>query len=296
MAKPNASNAPHSLSIALAQCDIAWEASKENLFKLRDYTLQAKAEGADMVVFPEAIVSGFSMDIDKIALPPNSEELSSIKELAQKEEIAIVSSFFVREPANKGGEECGFPGLKNINGEYFHNRVILFTPQGERFCQDKRHLFRPAGEARHISSARERQIFHYQGFNILLIACYDLRFPVWCRNRANEYDLLIDVANWPVPRRMVWQTLLQARAMENLAYVCGVNRVGTDAEGLKYSGDSALIDPRGNLLAEVAPSKEGLSIGTIEKEAMENLRKKFPVWQDADTFTFTPDAPYPASV
>ena len=141
------------------------------------------------------------------------------------------------------------------------------------------------GEAKQVSPAGERHIFSYRGWNILLIACYDMRFPVWCRNRANEYDLLIDVANWPEPRRLVWSTLLRARAMENLAYVCGVNRVGQDAEGLVYTGDSALIDPKGRELAALEERRIELKIATLERAPLEKLRKKFPVYLDADEFS-----------
>ena len=141
------------------------------------------------------------------------------------------------------------------------------------------------GEAKQVSPAGVRHIFSYRGWNILLIACYDMRFPVWCRNRANEYDLLIDVANWPEPRRLVWSTLLRARAMENLAYVCGVNRVGRDAEGLVYTGDSALIDPKGRELAALEERRVELKIATLERAPLDKLRKKFPVYLDADEFS-----------
>ena len=115
--------------------------------------------------------------------------------------------------------------------------------------------------------------------------CYDLRFPVWCRNVDKEYDLILVVANWPKPRRAVWQTLLRARAMENLCYVVGVNRIGSDPQGLIYTGDSALITPRGEIIAEAAAGAEELVCGSLSYEPLSELRRKFPVWADADRFT-----------
>lgn len=274
-------NNNETLTIAIAQCNIVWEEHSANLAKLSAMAQEAKGRGAELVIFPEAIITGFSMHIPSISVEMESPELHKVAQISSSLAIDILASFFVKEDGHDEGKPI------------YRNRVILFTQSGERFHQDKRHLFRPAGEAKCISPATERNIISYKGFNILMMACYDLRFPVWCRNRNNEYDILIDVANWPVPRKAVWSTLLRARAMENLAYVCGVNRVGVDAENLSYDGDSAIIDPKGNTLCSVESGKEGIAVATIEKAPMLKLRKKFPVWKDADAFELDPQAPYP---
>lgn len=257
-----------SLTLALAQQDIIWESPAENLQVMRNTVAEVATQGADIVVFPEVMTTGFSMNVETIAEPFDaSPSLQEVQAMARCYGVAIVFSMIVKEK------------------EKYHNRICFVTPEGVIFYQDKRHLFRMGGEAKAISPARERRIISYKGWNILLIACYDMRFPVWCRNRNNEYDLLIDVANWPEPRRLVWSTLLRARAMENLAYVCGVNRVGVDAEGLVYTGDSAIIDPRGKEVATATERIHEYKVATIEKAPMEKLRKKFPVYLDADEFT-----------
>ncbi|WP_455082051.1 nitrilase family protein [Porphyromonas endodontalis] len=260
--------AQETLTLALAQCDIVWENPTENLQVMRETFAQAAQGGAEIVVFPEVMTTGFSMHLEAIAEPFESlPSLQSIRAMVQQYGVAVVSSLLVKE------------------GDKYFNRIFFITPEGEEFFQDKRHLFRMGGEAKQVSPAGDRHVFSYRGWNILLIACYDMRFPVWCRNRANEYDLLIDVANWPEPRRLVWSTLLRARAMENLAYVCGVNRVGRDAEGLVYTGDSALIDPKGRELAALEERRIELKIATLERAPLDKLRKKFPVYLDADEFS-----------
>lgn len=273
------------LCIAIAQCDIAWESPEENFAKIKLYTQQAKAKGAELVVFPEAILTGFSMHLPNIAIANDSPYIEKLQQLAITENIAIALTLFIKEsnPTNSSAKP----------NEKYYNRIFFFTPEGEQYTQDKRHLFRPAGETKWITPANKRNIFSYRGFNILMVACYDLRFPVWCRNRNNEYDLLIDMANWPIARNEVWRTLVRARAMENLAYVCGVNRVGSDSDGLSYKGSSAIVDAKGRTMAEVDDETEGIALATIEKAPLDSLRNKFPVWMDADGFELDPEATYP---
>lgn len=281
------------LSIAIAQCGIVWEDPEVNFSKIEKLAKEAKEKGAEVVIFPESMLTGFSMNIPDIAVSPTSVYIQSLETLAKKLGLALVLSIFVREPYFADDKNEVQVQRKVFKNECFYNRVFFITPEGDTFYQDKRHLFRPAGETHYVSSAASRKLFVYRGFKILLVACYDLRFPVWCRNRANEYDLLIDVANWPQARNDVWRTLLRARAMENLVYVCGVNRVGQDSEGLVYLGDSAIVDPKGRTLAEIAKNEEGIALATIEKAPLESLRKKFPVWIDADDFTLDPAKSYP---
>jgi predicted amidohydrolase len=142
-------------------------------------------------------------------------------------------------------------------------------------------------EQNHFVAGNQRVIIPYRGWNLLLVICYDLRFPVWIRNQKNEYDVLICTANWPAAREKVWQTLLVARALENLCYVCGVNRVGKDGNGIDHQGDSVLIDFKGNPILEVTSNDESIVTGICRKDLLEDFRKRFPVWMDADEFEIT---------
>ena len=164
-----------------------------------------------------------------------------------------------------------------------YNRAFFFTPDGETYYSDKRHLFSMSGEDQYFAAGNKRLTIPYIGWNICPLICYDLRFPVWSRNVRNEYDLLIYVANWPASRKNVWKTLLPARAIENMAYVCGVNRVGTDGEGNAYDGGSMLCAPRGDILID-AGSKETTQTYSLNKSHLNTLRAKFPAWEDADSF------------
>ena len=144
-------------------------------------------------------------------------------------------------------------------------------------------------ETEHFTAGNHRTVIPYRGWNILLLVCYDLRFPVWSRNVNNGYDLLIYVANWPVPRRKVWDVLLQARALENISYVCGVNRVGKDGNRFPYDGGSAIYSYKGELMAQVPDNEEGTATVPLELSALQAFRNKFPAWKDADSFTIVSD-------
>ena len=167
-------------------------------------------------------------------------------------------------------------------GKYF-NRAFFVTPEGETYLYDKRHLFRMAGEDQHFTAGDKRTIVRYKDWNICLQVCYDLRFPVWSRNVDNEYDLLIYVANWPQGRQKVWDTLLSARAIENQAYVVGVNRVGSDANG-QYAGGSKLVDLFGETIVKAEEGVESIVTGEIDLDRLKAFRKEFPVLDDADQF------------
>ena len=142
-----------------------------------------------------------------------------------------------------------------------------------------------AAEDKHFTAGDKRTVIKYKDWNICLQVCYDLRFPVWSRNVDNEYDLLIYVANWPEPRKKVWKALLPARAIENMAYVCGVNRVGIDGKGFTYRGDSMIFSPKGKKLADAGKREEITRTCTLNKSDLEELRAKFPAWKDADAFS-----------
>ncbi len=254
------------LKVSLIQTDIAWENKPENLARCAT-ALAPLAGRCDVAVLPEMFSTGFSMNAEALAEPVDGETITTVKQWAKEYGMAIAGSYIA----------CDERGC--------FNRAFFITPEGEAHYYDKKHLFRMGEEGKHFLPGSERPIIHYKGWNILLLVCYDLRFPVWCRNVGNEYDLLLFVASWPEPRAQVWRSLLVARAIENLAYVCGVNRVGVDGASLRYRGDTMAIGVKGNILAEAEP----MTSQTIEVElSLSDLyafRQKFPAWKDADFFT-----------
>ena len=167
-------------------------------------------------------------------------------------------------------------------GKYF-NRGLFVKPDGEVTIYDKRHLFRFANETDHYRAGKERVVVEWRGWRVLLQVCFDLRFPVFARNRG-DYDAILYVANWPEARRYPWSQLLIARAIENQCYVAGVNRVGMDGKGIHYTGDSVVIDPRGAVIGQVEPSQEGHTTVVLDWNGLEDFRAKFPVAMEADDF------------
>lgn len=254
------------MKITIVQTDIVWENKKENLRVLRR-KLTTLCGTTEIVVLPEMFSTGFSMNSKELAEPLSGETITTLKQWAKEFNIAISGSYIASD-----------------SDRYF-NRAFFLTPEGEEHYYDKRHLFRMGQEPQHFSAGNERLIIHYHDWNICLLVCYDLRFPVWSRNVNNEYDLLIYVASWPIPRRDVWDTLLKARAMENMCYVCGVNRIGTDGHQLSYNGGSIVYSPKGETLISVPDNQEDLLTTTLDLSALRSFRDKFPVWKDADTFT-----------
>lgn len=255
------------LRIALVQCSLFDLDPQANLQAIANELARFSGQ-IDLAVLPEACLTGFSEEaMNKGEVWHESEAIGELQRLAKHHNLAIACSVFIRHE------------------DKYANRFLLIEEHSIQW-QDKRHLFRMGGEARQLTPASERKLISFKGWNILPIICYDLRFPVWCRCKQNDYDIAICVANWPKGRRLVWSTLLQARAMENLCYTIGVNRVGTDMSGLSYTGDSALVSPRGEVLASCTPSETQTSIYEISYAPLEDLRQKFPVWLDADDFTF----------
>ena len=177
------------------------------------------------------------------------------------------------------------------DGGLFYNRFVFVTPTGEISCYNKRHLFSIGGESVSFTSGDQRVIVDYLGWRIALYICYDLRFPVWCRN-LEDTDLMIFTANWPASRKEVWNTLLKARAIENQVYVAGVNRVGNDGNGILYSGESQMINSRGEILTENTLTSNGLLTYEISKSVLNDFREKFPVSNDADSFVIKCRAKY----
>lgn len=267
------------LRVSLVQCDLRWEDPAENCRRLEEALGELGSEQTDLIVLPEMFATGFTMNSREMAEPmAESRTLAWLQAQARQRGCVITGSVAI------------------VEGGQYYNRLLWVTPEGEVTPYDKRHLFRMAGEHERYGMGDERVIVELKGFRLLLSVCYDLRFPVWLRQQPTEsvhfeYDALLCVANWPAPRRHPWRILLQARAIENLCYVIGVNRVGEDAKGLAYAGDSLLVDFKGEALIDRPRDEPFIATGTLSREALREFRDKFPAWQDADDFTLSLEAP-----
>lgn len=263
----------NNLTVSILQLDLAWENPTENLKAIERQLY--KLSSSDIVVLPEMFSTGFSMDSSRLAEQMDGETINRIKKLANQSDTAIIGSFI-----------CG-------DADFYYNRLVFIQPDGNIQCYDKRHLFRMAGEDNHFTAGGKRIIVNYKGWNILPLVCYDLRFPVWSRNTYDtdrrtfakpDYDVLIYIANWPKARVGAWDKLLLARAIENQAYVIGVNRVGADGNDILYSGNSAVIDPKGEYILGPVIGDEISSTTELNYQELANFREKFPVGMDADNF------------
>lgn len=252
------------LRATLIQTELHWQAPEANRAMLDDQ-LAGLASTTDLIVLPEMFSTGFSMAPEQGAEVAGGETVQWLQARARELGAAITGSLAIKTE------------------EGFVNRLFFATPEGALFHYDKRHLFRMGGEHEHYQSGCQRQVFHWRGWRILPLICYDLRFPVFSRNR-DDYDLMVCVANWPAPRRHPWRTLLQARAIENLCYVAGVNRVGTDGNGLEYSGDSMLVDFKGEALMDQPASQPFIRTECLDLSALQSFRTAFPAHLDADGF------------
>jgi predicted amidohydrolase len=252
------------LHISLIQCDLSWEKPTDNRRHLQNLLADLPKE-TDLVVFPEMFATGFSMNVTKCAEVMDGESVSWMKEMAKENQTVISGSLMIRESNS------------------FYNRFIFAFPDGKLEYYDKRHLFSMGEEHIHFTPGQERKIFKIKSFRILPLVCYDLRFPVFSRNR-DDYDLMINVANWPGPRRQVWDILLKARAIENQAYVAGINRIGSDAKGINYLGDTCVIDPKGKIMQLGEEKQKQIVSAKLSKDSLERFRKNFPVLPDADDF------------
>jgi predicted amidohydrolase len=257
------------LVVALVQACLEWEDVPGNLARF-DERLEETA-GADVIVLPEMFASGFTMEGKERVASYYKEVLAWARERAARLDALIVGS------------------TVHESGGSFFNRLLAVFPDGEVLHYDKRHLFSMGGEERHFTAGKERLSFAYKGVKIAPFVCYDLRFPAWSRNVAgHEYDAAIYVANWPESRREAWRALLVARAIENQAFVIGVNRVGRDGHGTLHAGDSAVISPRGEVVGGVAPGTDAVALVTLELAAAREFRARFPVLRDADRFYIEP--------
>ena len=252
------------LTITLVQTPLFWKNSGANLAMLEEKLWQIKVQ-SDLIILPEMFTTGFSMEAAELAEPMNLTAFKWMKQMAAQTKAVITGSVIIKE------------------GDKFYNRLIWMEPNGSYDVYDKRHLFRMAGEDKVYKAGTRKIIKEIKGWKICPLVCYDLRFPVFSRNRENEYDLLIYVANWPAVRSVAWKTLLRARAIENIAYVAGVNRIGTDGNDLPYSGDSAVIGPVGEYIEELNDREEVKTV-TLSAEHLSTFRQKFPAYLDSDSF------------
>ena len=288
------------LTITTIQSNLQWEDKNANLqmFEEKIGQLQQRTE---VVILPEMFSTGFSMQAQTLAEKMDGPTVSWMKKLAAEKKIILTGSLIIEDEGN------------------YYNRLVWMLPNGQYGYYDKRHLFGYGQEDQHYTPGYKRLIASVKGWKLNLLVCYDLRFPVWSRQKpakaeladlvaseleardlplpppqetdlaepahvlTPEYDILVYVANWPERRNHAWKTLLQARAIENQSYVVGVNRVGTDGMGLQYSGDSMIVDAMGTVLYTKAQEEDVFTI-TLQKEPLEETRNKLPFLKDADRF------------
>ena len=251
------------LSIVLVQPDLLWEDVPGNLESLEE-VMGDIPEKVDLVILPETFSTGFTMNAEKFAEDMDGSSVRWMTDTARRKNVHLMGSLIIRDEGK------------------IYNRFMWITPEGIGGQYDKRHLFRMGREDKYFQAGEERKVFSLGEFRIMPQICYDLRFPVFARNR-NDYDVLVYVANWPAPRQPVWETLLRARAIENQAYVIGVSRVGLDGEGVDHLGGTCVVDPMGQLEG-VLDDRPGRLDVTIELKKIREFREKFPVWKDADKF------------
>jgi predicted amidohydrolase len=254
------------LRLTLVQSDLAWQDADANRSLLAGQLAGLEGQ-SDLIVLPEMFTSAFVTGQGAIAESWPGPTLAWMQEQASRLDAAVCGSIAVEEQGKR------------------LNRLLFVTPEGELKYYDKRHLFRMLGEHERYAAGHDKLIVEYKGWRILPLVCYDLRFPVWCRSsRLAPWDLMLVVANWPAARTAHWRTLLQARAIENLAWTAGVNRVGRDGNGLDYDGYSMIVDPQGNELLQ-AGTLPGVYHASISSTALQEWRSRFPAWMDADHFS-----------
>lgn len=257
------------MKTTLLQSLLHWHSPEENraMFSQQIADLSAST---DLIVLPEMFTTGFSNATEAMAEEMDGPTVEWMKQEAAKADAVL----------------CGSLMIRDVGG--FYNRMLWVRPDGGVAHYDKRHLFSIGGEGDQFRAGREQRIVEYKGWRFCLQICYDLRFPVWSRNRLTDdrydYDCLIYVANWPSPRASAWKNLLRARAIENVSYCIGVNRIGTDANGLLYLGDSVVLGPKGKDLCRGGADSATLT-ATLSRQYLDDFRQRFPVLGDADGFT-----------
>ena len=252
------------LTVTLIQTELEWEDVAANLRRF-DHLIGSLQVATDLIVMPEMFTTGFSMNASALAEDMGGRAVVWLRETARRTAAVVAGSVMV------------------IDDGRFYNRLCWAGPNSEMTTYDKKHLFRYAGEDQVYTAGSDSLLVELKGWKIKPFVCYDLRFPAWVRNTDHTYDLALFVANWPQRRAEHWKLLLQARAIENQAYVVGVNRIGTDGNGLYHSGDSSVIDPIGNILFRSAHAPCVFTL-TLERARLDDYRQSFPAWKDADQF------------
>lgn len=261
------------MKVTIVQTALHWEDREKNLAHF-DALVNSIRETTDLIVLPEMFSTGFTMNPAKLAEAADGEALNAMKKWAHKKNAIIVGSLAVNEGGN------------------YYNRLYWVEPNGNISHYDKRHLFRMAHEDRHYSMGTKTIIKKVSEWHVCPLVCYDLRFPVWSRNTFTitngqptaAYDVLIYVANWPEVRSYPWKQLLIARAIENQCYVIGVNRIGADGNGVTHSGDSMVINPRGEIISKTKAGIQSIETVQLDRTYLEDFRITFPVGMDADKF------------
>lgn len=253
------------LSISIIQTKLFWEDKARNLehFKKKIKNIDSNT---DLIILPEMFTTGFSMNPEPFAEKMNGKTVKWMQEMANFSNAAIAGSIII------------------IENNHYINRFLFVKPDGEYQYYDKRHLFAMAGEDKFYFQGVKNELITYKGWRIRPLICYDLRFPVWSRN-TDEYDLLIYIANWPEKRIAHWKILLQARAIENQAFVAGVNRIGLDGNNYSYSGDSAIYSPMGKKITKTKAFQETIETIVISKDVLNKTRKLLPFLNDRDEFS-----------
>lgn len=252
------------LRITLIQTALEWENPEANRKKIQN-SIQSIEDVTDLIVLPEMFTTGFTMNAAPYAEAMDGKTVKWMIELAREKKAAITGSIII------------------IENKKFYNRLLFVNPQGEIHSYDKKHLFTLAGEHEIYTAGSEKTIIEYKGWKICPMICYDLRFPVWVRNTEN-YDVLLYVANWPKVRTNAWDALLQARAIENMVYCIGLNRVGIDGKGFEYVGHSAVYDVLGADFFDKKNKNDEVIIATLIKSKLIETRKKLQFLEDRDSF------------
>lgn len=253
------------LKVAIIQTNLIWENPEENR-RLLNVKIHAISSDVDLIVLPEMFTSGFTMNAASVAEKMNGKTIIWLKKIAKDKQVAIMGSLVISE-----------------NGKYY-NRMVCVEPSENIISYNKRHTFTLAGEHKVYTAGTEKVIFNYRGWKIFPLICYDLRFPVWARN-TNGYDLLIYVANWPKVRIEAWDALLKARAIENMSYCIGVNRVGLDGNDFEYSGHSSAYDVLGRRLDQLSENENKTEIVVLKKNTIKKYREKLNFLNDRDDFS-----------
>lgn len=250
------------LIVTLIQTELVWEDINANLERF-EKLIDVIDDQTHLIVLPEMFSTGFSMNAENLAESMQGSAVRWLRKKAREKKADIAGSVIIAEDNN------------------FYNRLCWVRPDGELMTYDKRHLFRYAGEEKVYTAGERNILVELNGWKIRPFVCYDLRFPAWTRNSGNRYDLALFIANWPAKRAAHWKILLQARAIENQAYVIGLNRIGTDGNGLYHSGDSSVIDPTGNIMFRNGHAACTYTV-RLNYRFLQEYRTIFPAWKDAD--------------